>query len=55
MSGLLRARQVLALWVDAALAAAPDRRVHAKPGQSQLLRGELERLAEALREPFRKT
>jgi hypothetical protein len=55
MSGLLSARQVLALWVEAALAAVPDRRVHAKPKQSQLLRGELEQLAQALRAPQEKT
>ena len=54
MSGLLSPRQVLALWVDAALAA-PDRRVHAGQGESRLLRGELERLAEALREPPQET
>lgn len=51
MSGLLSPRQVLALWVDAALAAAPNRGVHAGQGESRLFRGELERLAEALREP----
>ena len=55
MSGFLSERQVLALWVEAALAAAPEPRVPAKPGQSQPLRGELERLAEALRELLRKT
>ena len=55
MSGLLSPRQVLALWVDAALAAAPDRRVHACQGKSRLLRAELEQLAEALREPPQET